>query len=595
MRRSPLPLIGFMAIAAICVAAQEPGEPLDVSIPRELITLPVLYEGRSMPLESAGRLVLYRLSGRDRVGDFDAGQWFVRLLLDPFRAIADRVFLVNNPATLEAIRYPDADRGRLSYVDLIPSLTLLNALAVDLSTVGRGLDATEREVVELASNVRLFEGLASTFDILRGPASGASANSPADTVVRHFLSTGGLDQTDIGELPGMLRLLPVSSGDEIRWLTPPGAVSLVIDDSFGQAHLRALLEAWEIVLPAYLLADDDALAHGAELIAAELIALRDAGYDLGPTALEAFYNQLRPVRWAGWSLAFALIVYLLLRRSLGAIRWARLPIGAAVVFLTAYQLIRFFITHRPPVTDLPASFHFVTWIVVIVGFALTFSRREVARIGVVLAPLSGLGLIYLARLVTGGADSFGVIRAVLDTNFWLTTHVLVITAGYAGVVAAAVTGHIYLIGRLARPHRSASHETTYRVMFVLLLVGLALSFLGTILGGIWADQSWGRFWGWDPKENGALLIVLWVAIALHARRTRWFDRAAFAAAAVLGNVVVLFSWLGVNLMGIGLHSYGFDDSSFSVLIGVSGVEIIFAVSAWLWIRFGPHERWMSGG
>jgi len=591
MRRATV--IALMMIAAATAVAQEATGSAEISVPRELTTLPVLYEGRSMPLESAGRLVLYRLAGRSRVGELDAGQWFVRLLLDPFRAIEDQVFLVNNPATLDAIGYPDPDRGRFSYVDLFPTLSLLNTLAVELVTLGRDLDVTEQELVELANNVRLFEGLASTFDIFRSPASGGSADSPTDTIARQFFSTDQLDQADLGELPGMLRLLPVSSGDEVRWLTPPRALNLYSEDPSGQSHLRALLESWDIVLPAYLLPDDEALDHGAALLAADLSALRSEGYDLGPTAFETFYNQLQPVRWAAWALALALVVYLLLRRNAGAIRWARFPIGVAVMLLTAHQLLRFIITHRPPVTDLPASFLFVTWIVVIVGFALTFSRLDAARIGVLLGTVTGLGLVYLARLVTGGADSFGIVRAVLDTNFWLTTHVLVITAGYAGVVAAAVTGHIYLIGRLARPYRSATHQTTYRVMFVLLLAGLALSFLGTILGGIWADQSWGRFWGWDPKENGALLIVLWASIALHARVTRWFDRAAFAAAAVLGNIVVLFSWLGVNLMGIGLHSYGFNDSSFFVLVGVSGAEIIFAVGGWFWVRFGTHERGMG--
>jgi ferredoxin-NADP reductase/ABC-type transport system involved in cytochrome c biogenesis permease subunit len=592
--------IAALAVAAAPAIAQDPVlpdlAPPDLAlrdIPRDLATVPVLYEGRSMPLESAGRLALYRLSGRNRVGELGSTGWFVRLLLDPFSAIEDKVFLVNNPATLDAIDYPDPHRGRYSYLDLYGSLGLLNSLAVGLSAVGRPLDATEQELVELGNNVLLFEGLASTFDLFRNAAPAAAGGGPAESELRRFLSTGEITRADLSELPGMLSLFPVRSADGIAWLTPSGAVSHLMQDPAAAPHLRDLLEAWDVVLPAFLLADSGALAHGSRLLAQGIQAVRSDGYELGPTGIEVLSTRLNPVRWAGVALGLALGLSLLLGRRTRAIQWVRLPVGVAVIFLTAAQIIRFLITHRPPVTDLPASFLFVAWIVVIVGFGLTLASKQAGRVGVFLSTLAGLGLIYLARLVTGGADIFGVVRAVLDTNFWLTTHVLVVTAGYGGVVAAGVAGHIYLIGRLYRPHQSASHQSTLRIMFVLMLAGLALAFLGTILGGIWADQSWGRFWGWDPKENGALLIVLWASIALHARVTRWFDNAAFASAAVFGNVVVLFSWLGVNLMGVGLHSYGFNDSSFVVLVGVSAAETVFAVGAWLWIRFGSSEKGMS--
>tara|TARA_Y100001968_G_C19135260_1_gene608744 strand:+ start:75 stop:464 length:390 start_codon:yes stop_codon:yes gene_type:complete len=123
---------------------------------------------------------------------------------------------------------------------------------------------------------------------------------------------------------------------------------------------------------------------------------------------------------------------------------------------------------------------------------------------------------------------------------------------------------------------------------VIQLVGGALffSFVGTILGGIWADQSWGRFWGWDPKENGALLIVLWNAAILH---TCFITRNALIIfqMAIFGNVVTTFSWFGVNLMGVGLHSYGWLSGSLMWIIVFSCIQIICIVLAS--IRF----RWMN--
>ena len=103
-------------------------------------------------------------------------------------------------------------------------------------------------------------------------------------------------------------------------------------------------------------------------------------------------------------------------------------------------------------------------------------------------------------------------------------------------------------------------------MYGITCFATLFSFVGTILGGIWADQSWGRFWGWDPKENGALLIVLWNAIILHARWGGLVRDRGLAVMSVFGNIVVSLSWFGVNMLGVGLHSYGFMDKAFGTLV-----------------------------
>ena len=118
----------------------------------------------------------------------------------------------------------------------------------------------------------------------------------------------------------------------------------------------------------------------------------------------------------------------------------------------------------------------------------------------------------------------------------------------------------------------------------MLACVLLFSFLGTMLGGIWADQSWGRFWGWDPKENGALLIVLWVALLFHARLDGMIGPRGLAAGAVLGVNVVLTAWLGVNLLSVGLHSYGFTSGLAAVFFAAIAFECAFAVTAWFLAR-----------
>ena len=89
---------------------------------------------------------------------------------------------------------------------------------------------------------------------------------------------------------------------------------------------------------------------------------------------------------------------------------------------------------------------------------------------------------------------------------------------------------------------------------------------GTILGGIWADQSWGRFWGWDPKENGALAIVIWLLTLIHGRLAGFLKSNGYALGMVFTNIVVALSWFGVNLLNVGLHSYGFIKGVLSGLI-----------------------------
>ena len=126
------------------------------------------------------------------------------------------------------------------------------------------------------------------------------------------------------------------------------------------------------------------------------------------------------------------------------------------------------------------------------------------------------------------------------------------------------------------------------MIYGIVCFGTLFSLVGTILGGIWADQSWGRFWGWDPKENGALMIVIWNALILHARWGGIAKQRGIAALAVFGNIVTAWSWFGVNMLGVGLHSYGFMDSAFWWLIGFAASQLFFIALACL-----PLSAWRS--
>jgi ABC-type transport system involved in cytochrome c biogenesis permease subunit len=155
-----------------------------------------------------------------------------------------------------------------------------------------------------------------------------------------------------------------------------------------------------------------------------------------------------------------------------------------------------------------------------------------------------------------------MMRAVLDTNFWLATHVVIITLGYSACFLAGGIAIAWILRRAFGGIPPATSASMRGMVYGVICFATLTSFVGTVLGGIWADQSWGRFWGWDPKENGALLIVIWNAIILHARWGGMVKERGMMVMAVFGNIVTSWSWFGTNMLGIGLHSYGFTDAAF---------------------------------
>ncbi|MFT7538690.1 MAG: ABC-type transport system involved in cytochrome c biogenesis permease subunit, partial [Lysobacterales bacterium] len=279
-----------------------------------------------------------------------------------------------------------------------------------------------------------------------------------------------------------------------------------------------------------------------------------------------------------WSKILYLISFLLfflsfLIKQIDLHRSVLILTAATFLIHSAAIIIRMLILERPPVSTLYETFIFVAWTSVLAGLIIELINKR--WLGLLISSISGFIFLAIAGKYAMEGDTLKMLVAVLNSNFWLSTHVITITIGYAGVCVAGIVGHVYLLQAAFSSNNKELLKSTYGILLGTLGFGLVMAFLGTNLGGIWADQSWGRFWGWDPKENGALLIILWTALLFHAKIANLIKATGLAVGSILGIIVVMWAWFGVNLLNVGLHSYGFTSGIAINLIIYVVLQILF--------------------
>ncbi len=375
--------------------------------------------------------------------------------------------------------------------------------------------------------------------------------------------------------------------------------------------------------------DDDAPGFNAALERYQQ-AVADAppsDYRPAKTSFEAFFNHAEPFYYAAVLHFFAFILVCLswLLALVGwrkPLNWSSLAlIGIALVIHTAALIARIYISGKPPVTSLYSSAVFIGWGAVVFGIVIELIFR--LGIGNLVASVVGFATLLIAHYLANDGDTFPPLQAVLDTQFWLATHVVCVTLGYMTTFVAGVLGLVYVLCGtctpvLGRRMRDLSNTNVAVIAAISPAVGAAMaagrsvaptmilsqllgkliygvvcfalffSFVGTVLGGLWADDSWGRFWGWDPKENGALIIVLWNAIVLHARWGGMVKDRGLAVLAIVGNIVTSWSWFGVNELGIGLHSYGFTEGVLATMAIFWATQVVLIIVGSL-----PKRWWWS--
>ncbi len=564
--------------------------------------LPVVLNGRVQPLDSVARNSLRQLRNKqsaleDSRTQVPASEWLLEVFNRPDRADALKSFRIDNPELLSLLKLPENEK-HFSFNEVKPSLAELELQARRVDDIpAQSRTAFEKQTMKLYSSLVLYQRLKNSVspefstNYLAELTEYAQLLPSAAQAAQAHQDGKAFDAAELNRIMGFVRRYNRMAELAHPLMVPPAdprapdhdwqnmGASLMAAVQRGSLH--PAVKWYAQMGRAYHQGDvagfNRALGEYQDWLAAHFPQAQAKG------AWESLFNRKEPFYKATvlYTLAFLLVAFSWIKESDTLRRSAYALVVVALTIHTLGLLYRMVLEGRPPVTNLYSSAIFIGWGAAVFGLVLErFSKANLGGLGLATAAFIGLVTGIIAHNLALGGDTMEMMRAVLDTNFWLATHVVTITIGYVATFVAGFLGIVFIaFGLLNRKFDRPSAISLERLMYGAICFATLFSFIGTVLGGIWADQSWGRFWGWDPKENGALIIVLWNAMILHARWGNMIQERGMAVMSVFGNVVTSYSWFGVNMLGVGLHSYGFMDAGFKwLLLFVLSQVIIMALA-----------------
>jgi ABC-type transport system involved in cytochrome c biogenesis permease subunit len=591
--------------------------------------LPVQEDGRIKPLSTYAGFTLLALNGMRGVktpsGDkLEPTEWLMDCLFFPEQAASYDCFVIQDEAVVDALGLQHegkSRRDRYSWRFLDPARQRLFDLAREYEQIdAKQRGSVEEQILNLAHNVSQFEsvafylsGVVQRPDAAASPALtkifGADAHPSLADVLDHAEelapALSGADDPH-GQAHGGDPVLAdwaqqvAGPSHAFAMIPPPGAASLNAEWHTPSEVAAAVLFRGEKLpiqvaalrdLGAMYEAREDAAAFqaGAESFRSRVVGLAETRGEYRKVPLEVAFYRAQFFFYAQivFVLAFLLTAFSWIKPTKALPRLAASGVVVATLLLVAGITMRCMIRGRPPVSTLYETILFIT----AVGAIASLVTESINRRGIALALATVLGSagMFLADRyeMQERIDTMPSLQAVLDTNFWLATHVTTVTIGYGAGLLAGAIGHLYVLGKVfgLKKGDTGFYKTLSTMTYGMLCFGLLFSIVGTVLGGIWANDSWGRFWGWDPKENGALMIVLWELIVLHARMAGYVRDFGVAMMSVFGAAVVASSWWGVNLLNVGLHSYGFTSGILWTLLGYYMVEaaVLATGGVYLWL------------
>ncbi|MCW5552610.1 MAG: cytochrome c biogenesis protein CcsA [Verrucomicrobiae bacterium] len=602
----------------------------------EFAKLPVLMNGRFQPFDSVARNSLLQIRARQTVPVEENGRsrklpardWLVEVLMKPEQADDRKIFRIDNVELISLLKLTE-EQKYYTFTEIRPQYDEIGRQAERIQKIeAANRTPFERELMKLYSATALYQRLKlslkppNTDDFAAEVSAYETSIAPGVAAVRareagkefdkaafdrllRFMS--GYDSVARFALPLTIPSPHPEEGRE-KWLNMGQGL---LDGLHHQHGLPPAATYYATMVSAYRQNDPASFNRAVEEYRGWLA--KDFAPELRKANHEFFFNHAQVFLDAMVLYVFALILALGSLLTFGMFanlsealrRSAYWIIVVGCIIHTIGLVYRMVLEGRPPVTNLYSSAIFIGWAAVILGLFL----ERIYRIGIgsVVAACVGFITLIIAHNLAVGGDTMEMMRAVLDTNFWLATHVVTITLGYSAMFVAGLLAILFIVlgvftpmlskkltaGDPAKAAPAEAGKSEVGVVLTKMVYGIIcfatlFSFVGTVLGGIWADQSWGRFWGWDPKENGALMIVIWCAVILHARWGKIIKERGLMVLAIIGNMVTAFSWFGVNMLGIGLHSYGFMDAAFKWLMIFNATQVCFII-----LGFLPLRVWKS--
>jgi ABC-type transport system involved in cytochrome c biogenesis permease subunit len=572
--------------------------------------IPVLVGGRVKPLDTVARNSLVIIHGRQtlRLDDgkiLDADRWLADTLFNG--AVADKypAFVINNPDVLGMFGWRQETRKFFSFAEISPFLAKIEEDGQKVEPVpSASRTPYQTAVFNLRNALILFQRLKNSIQLEGEQDFSAGIDAYEKAIPAGIEATmqqqkgEKFDREKLAAFASVFARFESLSGIGYILAVPPAQPDGATHGdwlSTGASLMHSLADgAINPVAKSYAQIGDDWRAGDATAFNRDVAALFAWMAEHQPRAsgraqYEFLFNNVAPFYQSMtlYVLAFLLVCGSWLGWSRTLNRSAFLVLLLALAVHTFGLVTRMILQGRPPVTNLYSSAIFIGWGTVILGLVLERIYRD--GIGMACASIIGFITLIIAHHLAASGDTLEMLQAVLDTNIWLATHVVVVTLGYSAMFFAGMLAMFYVVrGVFTRSMTKDSAASLTRMVYGVVCFATLFSFVGTVLGGIWADQSWGRFWGWDPKENGALLIVLWCALVLHARWGGFVRQRGLMVMVLFGNVITSFSWFGVNMLGVGLHSYGFMQKAFPWLVGfvVSQLALMAVASM-------PLNRWRS--
>lgn len=266
-------------------------------------------------------------------------------------------------------------------------------------------------------------------------------------------------------------------------------------------------------------------------------------------------------------------------------------LGALSLFVFSLELwgivSRVIISGRAPVTNMYETVFFSGLIAFIISFIFFLrGKKTLYFLGGVFYNTITLFMIKLSGSMLDG--KIDPLVPVLRDNFWLSTHVTTVVSSYGAFSLSWIMGNIYLIAKIFDKEAFPAVSSFNQAIYNTLKIAVVLLSTGIILGGIWADYSWGRFWGWDPKETWSLIVLLAYMIILHGKKTSWIRGQSFIYLSVIGFSFVMMAWFGVNyILSAGLHSYGFGEEGMIFLLSFFSVQSLIFFTYFLKRKISP--------